>query len=115
MTQIDGLLKEAVRQVVECLVSGRYGDVEQLTGGTRLNALQIAKAITTYGRELIAPPTSAFDNMDVVEVKTATPPRWSVVMPLWTREEGRSDLSIELTVIRLGDAAIVELDDLHVL
>jgi hypothetical protein len=36
-------------------------------------------------------------------------------MPLWTREEGRSDLSIAITVIADGEGFRIELDDIHVL
>ena len=43
------------------------------------------------------------------------PPRWSVRMDLWTAEEGRSDLSLELTIIESGRGYTVELDDIHVL
>ena len=44
----------------------------------------------------------------------ADPPAWSVVMTLWTEEEGRSDLSIVLTVTQLEDGFDVTLDDIHV-
>ena len=36
-------------------------------------------------------------------------------MPLWTKEEGRSDLSIEVTVIKETSGFKIELDDIHVL
>jgi hypothetical protein len=51
--------------------------------------------------------------MEVVEVKGGN--RWFVVMPLWSQEEGRSDLSIELTVMKHGDSFVFEIDNLHVL
>jgi hypothetical protein len=70
--------------------------------------------ITDYGRQLVLPPDEAFGVMDVVEVRNAKPRRWSVTMPLWTREEGRSDLSLELTLIAGAQAFAIELDDIHV-
>jgi hypothetical protein len=36
-------------------------------------------------------------------------------MPLWTREEGRSDLSVEITLIAQNGDFRIELDDIHVL
>ena len=52
--------------------------------------------------------------MDVVR-SNAVIPQFSVHMPLWTEEEGRSDLTLELT-IKMPDKGIeVELDDIHVL
>lgn len=35
--------------------------------------------------------------------------------PLWTREEGRSDLTLSVTAIKQGETYTVEVDDLHVL
>lgn len=108
-------LKQSVRQVIEHLVAGKYAELETLTAGQRLTAHEIAKAISDYGRKLVSPPDDAFGLMDVVEVRNAQPPQWSVTMPLWTREEGRSDLSIGVTLIADEKGFRVELDDIHVL
>jgi hypothetical protein len=51
--------------------------------------------------------------MDVIEIEGGN--KWSVVMPLWSEEEGRSDLSIELTIIKYGNNFVFEIDDLHIL
>jgi hypothetical protein len=75
----------------------------------------MAKAIADYGRHLIIPPEEAYSLMDVVEIRSTQQPRWSVTMPLWTLEEGRSDLLLELTVIRREKTFDIELDDIHVL
>ncbi len=40
--------------------------------------------------------------------------QWAVAMPLWTKEEGRSDLRIELTIMD-ANPVVVEIDDIHVL
>jgi hypothetical protein len=49
-------------------------------------------------------------------VTNATEPTWSVRFDLWTVEEGRSDLSIEMTLIDRGDRDLaVEIDNVHVL
>jgi hypothetical protein len=108
-------LKKPVRQVVELLVARKYAELESLTNGVRLSATDIAAAIAGYGRQLVSLPNDAFSLMDVVKVKGAEPPKWSIVMPLWTQEEGRSDLSIELTVIERDNRFAIELDDIHVL
>jgi hypothetical protein len=36
-------------------------------------------------------------------------------VPLWTAEEGRSDLSLELSAIPIDGGHRFEIDDLHVL
>jgi hypothetical protein len=53
--------------------------------------------------------------MNAVEVKNAQPKKWSIAMPLWTHEEGRSDLTMEMTIIEKANGFAIELDDLHVL
>jgi hypothetical protein len=92
-------LKEPVRQVVMLLVAGKYAELEILTHGVRLKAKDIAAAVSDYGRKLIQPPDEAFGLMNVVEVQNARPKQCSIAMPLWTREEGRSDLTVEITAI----------------
>jgi hypothetical protein len=108
-------LRRPVRDVIELLTAGRFKDIEILTNGSRLNAMDIAKAITDYGRQLVMPPEDGYELMDVVEVRDSAPPRWSIRIPLWTREEGRSDLSLELTVSQRSNGFDVELDDIRVL
>jgi hypothetical protein len=108
-------LKDPVLKVIEHLVAGEFAELESLTNGRRLNAQEIGKAVTDYGRKLVLPPEDAFRLIDVVEVKNAGPRRWSVTMPLWTREEGRSDLAIEVTLIADHENLRIELDDIHVL
>jgi hypothetical protein len=108
-------LRQPVREVVELLAAGKYAELEMLTRRQRLSAQEMAKAISDYGRKLVLPPDDAFALIDVVEVRNARPPQWSVTMPLWTREEGRSDLSIAITVIADGEGFRIELDDIHVL
>lgn len=108
-------LHETVRLVIRHLVDGRYHELELLTGGERLPAVEMAEAVTEYGRELVMPPLASQQYLDVVEIDGSHPPSWSVVCPLWTREEGRSDLSIELTLTRHGCGFRIVLDGIHVL
>lgn len=104
-----------VRHIVELLVAGDYEQVARITGGQRLDSGSIEGAIRDYGRTLVMPPDTAFEQLDVVPVKNAHLPRWSVRMNLWTAEEKQSDLSIELTLIEAEGGYAIELDDIHVL
>lgn len=108
-------LERPLRQVIEHLVAGRWAELEALTGGKRLTAREMAEVIAEYGRKLVLPPGDALRLMDVVEVRNAQPKQWSVTMPLWTQEEGRSDLSISVTLIAQEEGFKIELDDIHVL
>jgi len=108
-------MRERVAQLVRLLAEGEYERVESLTHGIRLPAKQIRAAVEEYGRTLIALPPEAFDLMDVTRVGTEDAGCWSIVVPLWSKEEGRSDLSIELTLIKGSSGLEIELDDIHVL
>jgi hypothetical protein len=108
-------LAELVSHIVSMLVAGRYADLEQQTHGVRLTANEMAEAIADYGRTLVLPPRDGFRLMNVVEIKNAQPKRWSVAMPLWTKEEGRSDLTVEMTISEHENVFLIELDDIHVL
>jgi hypothetical protein len=108
--------REAVDQVIALLVSKRYQELEFLTRGARLPAVEIEAAVTSYGRTLALLPQSGDRRTDIVELRGSDPPSWSVVQPLRTIEEGWSDLSLELTVMRLPDGTLrIELDDIHVI
>ena len=104
-----------VRDVLTQLAAARYAELELLTGGVRLSASELANAIREYGRRVVPPPDAAL-SLDVVPITGSDPASWSVNVPIWTAEEGVSDLTLELTV-RAGPSGAydVEIDDLHVL
>ncbi len=109
------LLREPVRQVLQMLANGEYKELADLTRGKRLSADDMRQAIVGYGRKPIVPPDRACDEIDAIEIRESSPPSWSVRMPLWTEEEGRSDLSVELTITELAEGFKIEIDDIHVL
>jgi hypothetical protein len=103
-----------VRKVVTMLAKGDYLAVERLSGGVRLSSIELATAVSEYGRTLAVPPAGLEPALDVVEHSDGQ--AWSVVVPMWTVEEGRSDLSLSLTICRgEGKQYRLEVDDLHVL
>lgn len=105
----------ATMRVIELLVAGDYQLVANLTKGTRLTTEDIGQAIRRYGRTLVNSPEEQSSMMDVVEIRDSERRRWSIRVPLWTKEEGRSDLTLELTAIEGDDLIELELDDIHVL
>jgi len=107
--------KGVVQAVVALLVAGEYEELQRMTSGKRLTSTDIAAAVHAYGRRLVDLPLDALDELDVVEIKNAVPSAWSVRVNLWSAEEGRSDLTLELTVKRATRGYNVEVDDLHVL
>lgn len=98
------------------LVDRDYEGLERLTNSMRLTAEEIAQAVEDYGATLVMPPPTVFNELDVVEVENVKPRTWSVRHDLWAAGEGKSDLSLELTVRESeDDGYVVELDGIHVL
>ena len=77
---------------------------------------QVRQAVGEYGQELRMPPEVVYDNLDVNEIEGAIPRAWWVSVDLWTLEEGRSDLTLEIRLSDTGGELYdVEIDTLHVL
>ncbi|MDO9197120.1 hypothetical protein [Rhodoferax sp.] len=54
--------------------------------------------------------------IDYVPIQDAKPAAWSVYVPLFTQEEGRSDLTIDLTLVESEPGLFeIELNGLRVL
>jgi hypothetical protein len=106
---------DIVIQAMLLISQFNYDGVEKLSNGIRLNAEQIRDAIKEYGRTVLPFPQAELKLVDVIEVINSMPKKWSVVVPFWTQEEGRSDLSLELTCIDEEGNLRVEVDNIHVL
>jgi hypothetical protein len=105
---------DPIRSVVETLVKGHFDQLERDGRSGRLSSHELQEALQAYGRTIITLPDEAFRLAEVYPIKgqTAT---WAVDVPLWTAEEGRSDLTLSLTVSDSQDGVQVEIDDLHTL
>ncbi len=90
-------LAAGVRAVIGLLVECRYADLARLAQG-RMSAPDIARAIEDYGKTVTACPEPIEELLDLIELHHTARPTWSVVVPVFTQEGGRSDLSLELTV-----------------
>ena len=108
------VIRESVVAVLERLASGDYSGLVAQCSGSRLSADDVRNVVAGYGRTVIVPPHSVYEHLDLVPVKAAPVPTWSVRMPIWTKEEGRSDLTLELTISLEPSGPRVELDDLRV-
>lgn len=112
----DKKIKDEVIKIVQLLSTCDYDAIVEYTNGVRLPADEIRYAVEEYGRTVILPPATVFEELDVIEVVDANPGEWSVRCPLWTKEEGRSDLTLELSLIDLSNGKLrVEVDNLIVL
>ncbi len=110
----ETFLKTIVKRVVGHLVAGEFDAIETITSGARLHSEEMSTAVSQYGRELTTPPDSAFDAIDIIQVRGADDPTWSIRFELWTKEQGKSDLTLEVTVAESKSGFRIELDDIHV-
>jgi hypothetical protein len=108
-------MESIVKSLVRLLVEKNYDEVVRSCSTSRLSALDLRNAIRDYGRTLTMPPDRVFETLEVLVVESDEYPTWYVPVDLWTEEEGRSDLTLELWIIKAEDQWLVELDDLHVL
>jgi hypothetical protein len=109
------VLRQIAIQVIDQLAQGEYKALVQQCAQSRLTSKDLEIVIGDYGKKLVSPPRDAYKKLDAIQVKDAIVPTWSVRVPLWTAEEGRSDLTLELTICLTPDKPIIKLDDLHVL
>jgi len=112
MTEHD--LQTVVRHLVTKLAGGDYEGVVAECSASRLSSDVIRQVVSDYGKTFVVPPTDAYSDLDAVLVRNTAEPTWSVRAPLWSKEEGRSDLELQLTISQRGDQQVIEIDDLLV-
>jgi len=102
-----------LRRLVDDLAHSRWDTIQSDGRAGRLTAAELRRAVADYGRSLT--PLPAEFPVDAYEID-GSPDSWAVDLPLWTTEEGQSDLTLQVTV-QATDAGGVSLsvDDLHVL
>ena len=103
--EIERLVKDLAAEDYAALAyDGRIG---------RVSEAGLRSAIARYGRTLIPLPPSALQEGDAVVVR-GDPNVFAVDVPIWTKEEGRSDLTLSLDVTRREGGAEVRISDLRV-
>jgi hypothetical protein len=86
-----------------------------MTEGDRMSAVEISEAISEYGRTLVRPVTEEWWPLVVVTPVTTDRGKLHVAAPLWTAEEGRSDLTLELWLTEFAPEYRPTLLNIHVL
>jgi len=103
-----------LRDIMIKIEAKDYEKVVSYCSASRLTAEDIKIVVNEYGKSFMVPPPSAFEIVDAVLVRDTDLPTWSLRVPLWSKEEGRSDLEMQLTVRQRGKRWDVELDDMLV-
>src|SRR6476620_3780830 len=108
-------LEDIVFDLLDEIALKRYDALVSRCAASRLSAGDIERVVIDYGRTVVRPPRADYTGLSTVRLSGASSPTWSVAAPLWTSEEGRSDLTLELTISLTEAGMDVQLDDLHVL
>ncbi len=111
------LSQAAIRSVHDLVAALSRGEYRAITSAGRVSRLQAAdmrQGIEEYGRTLVPLPSNAIAEWDLYPLD-GKPDVFGVDVPLWTAEEGRSDLTLSLTVHDRQGSVLIEVDDLHVL
>ncbi|MBY0588599.1 hypothetical protein K2X85_15600 [bacterium] len=107
-------LESVALDLVTKLAHGKYDEVVAACGVTRLSAEDLREVIAEYGMTFVVPPKDRYVGFDAFFLPSFEIPTWSVRAPLWSKEEGRSDLELQLTIHQEGERFTIELDDLHI-
>jgi hypothetical protein len=111
---MDNELKSQVRRLVEDLVAGRYADIVADGRVGRFSEDELRSAVEEYGRTLVPLPEEGWAQVDTY-AQHANANVFALDVPMWTAEEGRSDLTLSLTATQHSETYAVEVDDLRVL
>jgi hypothetical protein len=112
---IKNEISKIVNQLIYDLVSGNYEKIENDGRIGRLNKDEVYEAITSYPGKITMPPTKAFEDFDIYEVKNASKEKWTLDFDLWYDNE-QSDLTLGATIERTeAGKLIISIDDIHVL
>jgi hypothetical protein len=114
--EVPSFMRPLIAEIVEELVAGRYEALEQDGRAGRVTASELRSTLEDYPATLVPLPDEAFAiGGDAYPIDGRSPPEWAVDQDLWTREEGRSDLTLQLHVQCEKEKYRVEITDLHVL
>lgn len=92
--------RSAVHFILTLIVSENYAALSDLTaeGPEHLEPDELKKSIKSYPGS-IRMPTEAEITFDVTAVEGSEPQRYIVDAPVFTMEEGKSDLTVRMTVV----------------
>lgn len=109
-------LESATRVILDLLARREYDTAERITRSRRLSASELEQAVLRYGRTIVSPGDGWWSLVDITPIQGTDPPEIHIAAPVWTAEEGRSDLTLELRLreVRPGTYETM-VEDLHVL
>jgi len=110
---VDSHLQQQIRELVNALVTADYATISTEGWLGRLRQDDVQLRLQEYGATLVAPPPTFIDSIECYAYQDGSGLHLDV--PLWTAEEGQSDLTLSLQVLFESDRPQLHMLDLHVL
>ena len=109
---MDQRLRLEIGRLVSDMSAGRWEDIVADGRIGRCAASDVVRVIVEYGRTLVDLPSAVWDFVDVFEIVESGNLRLDV--PLWTKEEGRSDLMLFICSIPSEEKFNIYIHDVRV-
>jgi hypothetical protein len=107
-------VRSIVIDLLVLLADGDYESIMERCGYSLMDGDDLRAAVAEYGRTVVAPPAD-YAFLRACELKARAVPTWHVEADVWTKEDGRSDLTLEMVVEFEASGPIVGINHLHVL
>ena len=102
-----------IREIVIDLSCGNYEKIRQDKRNGRVDIRDLQRVIKEYSCAIVPLPDNIADFIDFYAIDNEN--RLDMYMPLWTKEEKRSDLTLFVSGYRKLNELVVEINDLRVL
>ena len=113
MPRVPDAVWSEVCRLVEDLSRGEYDAIHARGQCPRCTPAELRAAVEQYGRKLTPLPDVARELCDIYETGPTT---FALDVPLWTVEEGRSDLTLQIdATLAHNTMTTVTISNLHVL
>lgn len=103
---IPSAWRPVLKSIVDAFARGDYGLKDGLSGVAPISeetAAQVCEYIEDYGAKLIELPPQSWDTSVCIWMGD----RWDALVDLWTEDEGRSDLVLQVDVSEADSGYVV--------
>jgi len=106
--------RPVIKDLVHELVVSNYSGLETDGRAGLFSAERLHEVVTDYSPcTFIDLPDEVWEQADAYYIERRG--YWAVDVPLWTVEEGRSDLTLQVTIHETDDGFNIAIENLHVL
>lgn len=114
MTELSECTVTEIRRLVKDLAEHRFAELEADGRAGRVTAEELKHTIDAYGMTITELPDEAIGLIEIYSVH-GQPGLLLADVPLWTLQEGRSDLTLSVTIHQTETCSKVEINDISVM